>query len=141
MPAHIDQVKAYTRRPAERRKLEEQIRHTEGLKAERAFYQKQLAELTLQGGQAGMLVDIPEIDDIGRYIRVGDPLGKVVSGRWLVRALMSQQDIAHAQPAVGQQVAVRLAGQPGTTYAGTVLEIRPGGSEKITLPALTSMAA
>jgi len=123
-------VTAFEKRPSHKHRLQEQVQHTRSLAAEEDFYLKQYEELTIRSTASGTVLDMPEENDLGRVVKAGKPLGKIVSGDWVLRVLMSQEDIAQAQPAVGQELDIRFAGQPNSTFGGAVREITPAGSDK-----------
>jgi putative peptide zinc metalloprotease protein len=132
-------VTAYQKRPSHSHLLQEQMEKTRALAVEKDFYMKQYEDLTIHSVAPGTVLDMPEDHDIGKFVKAGEPLGKIVSGNWVVRVLVSQEDIAQVQPAVGQELDIRFAGQPNATFRGAVQEITPSGSDKIPLPALTSL--
>jgi multidrug resistance efflux pump len=101
--------------------------------------QSDVADLSVRAAGGGIVVDGLRAADIGRYIRRGDPIAVVGEGRWEVRALFTEDQVATAHPEVGQTVAVRVAAFAERTLAGTVTRITPGGLRHIAEQPLTHL--
>lgn len=118
--------------------LQEQERMT-AYRHEVARRRQELDRLTIRAGMTGRLVDTLTHRDIGRYVRRGDPIGTVGAGPWQAKALLTEQDMADAQPEVGGTVQVRVAAAPDRVIEGYVVRIVPKGSKLITMPSLTQL--
>ncbi len=85
----------------------------------------------------GQVIDCLSDGDLGRFIARGQPLATIVSGAWQARALLSEDDLAAANPRIGQSVELRAADDPAKPLSAIVTAILPTGSRQVTLPALT----
>ena len=68
-----------------------------------ALAEENLARLTVRCGLAGRLIAAVTDSQIGRYFREGDPLGVVAGGPWVVRAILTEEEIALAGGASGSR--------------------------------------
>jgi len=101
--------------------------------------QADLADLTVRAATDGRVVDGLCSDDIGRFVCCGDAVALISDGRWEVRALLTEDEVARAHPAPGQRVQVRVAAFAGRTLAGTVTRITPAGSRFVANQPLTHL--
>ena len=130
---------AYRQSGRNRSLVTEQEQLTGALTEELQYHQSRLARLNVVAPVQGTLVDGLEARDVGRFVETGDPLRAIVSGQWKVKVLLSEREIAAAQPAIGQQVQCRFRTGPHLTLTGAITRIAPAGSHEITSPALTYM--
>lgn len=100
---------------------------------------KQLAKMAVHAGTTGTVVSELGENDVGRFIRQGDELGKIVGGRWVGKILLTEEDIARVQPRIGQEAQVRLLGHPGSILLGSINRISPAGVRNTNMPALTNI--
>ena len=49
----------------------------------------------------------------GQFVQKGQPVATVASGDWLVRVLLSEEELTDAHPAVGDAIEVRSMAVPG----------------------------
>jgi len=108
--------------------------------AQLAERRREVGALEVAADGPGLLVDVLAPQDRGRFVREGEPLARIGRGRFVVRVLLSESDVAEAEPAAGDRVRVRAAGAPGETLEGTVARIVPAGSREISQAALTHLA-
>ncbi|UCG15474.1 MAG: HlyD family efflux transporter periplasmic adaptor subunit [Phycisphaerales bacterium] len=99
--------------------------------------QKQLTSLRVRSPVAGRVIACLGPTDVGRFIEAGGELARVVSGNWQAHALLNEEDIAAAEPEVGDTVELRTAAAPGESLYGIIERIDPTGDRQIPLPALT----
>ncbi|MDO8630843.1 MAG: efflux RND transporter periplasmic adaptor subunit, partial [Phycisphaerales bacterium] len=95
--------------------------------------QEKLAELTVRSGLDGQLLNAVTDSQIGRYYREGDPLGLVASGPWLVRAVVTDEQLARMAARVGDSVTFQAAATSRRALAGRVTRIAPAGSRTVDL--------
>lgn len=100
---------------------------------------RQLQLLNLCAPARGKIISGFEKNNLGRFLKKGDVAGVIVDGQWITKCLLNQQEIARTQPAVGDQVHVRLTSCPGTILSGQIQRIAPAGSRNVNLPALTRL--
>ncbi|MEE9127319.1 MAG: HlyD family efflux transporter periplasmic adaptor subunit, partial [Planctomycetota bacterium] len=109
----------------EAKKEIERLRH---LERERDFRVQQFENLSVHSDVEGIVVDCVPSDDLGRYVRRGEPLVTIASGRPVVRALLTAEDLASATPAAGQAVEFRTQDAPGRVVRGTIQRIAAAGT-------------
>ncbi len=111
--------------PAEAKKEVERLEH---LERERDFRVRQFEKLAVRSDVDGIVVDCTPVDGLGRFVRRGEPLATIVSGRTVVRALLTAEDMASAMPAAGQKVEFRTEAAPGRVVHGTIRRIGSAGT-------------
>jgi len=95
--------------------------------------------LVLRAPEAGEVMHLAPLEDVGRYVRVGEPLAEIGSGRWVVRTLLNADGYASAQPKVGQPVEARLSGASSELLQGSVLHVAVAGDRRVDDAALTHL--
>lgn len=105
---------------------------------ERARRQQQ--ELTVGAPTAGRVIGCVEESAISQFMQRGTPIATIGSGRWLVQAIISADDMRAARPVNGDRVTFRPAVAPGRTLQGVVTRISPAGSRHVRLAPLTHLA-
>ena len=98
------------------------------------------AELVVRAPGPGRIVAGVRRTDLGRFVRRGDPVATIAGGGWQVCVLLSEAEMAAAQPAVGQAVELRIAADPGPVRHGVIRRVAPRGSREIENPSLTHLA-
>jgi len=125
------------RDPAAARKEAEQARFCK-VELDRALEQQ--ADLRITAPVGGRIVAGIHPRDAGRFLRAGDSIASIISGRWQARAVLSSEEFSAAQPAVGQSVMFRVVGNAEILLTGTIARVHPAGSRQLDLPALTHLA-
>jgi putative peptide zinc metalloprotease protein len=99
--------------------------------------QSDLAALALSAPMAGTWLS-PGIDRLtGAFVRRGEPVGRVVDLRDpVVRAVAGQQTAARIISERRPAVRIRARGRPDVEYAGTVLQVLPAGTRRLSAEAL-----
>ncbi len=95
------------------------------------------ADLHIRAPRAGRIVACLRDRDIGAFLVEGSPVATLVAGRWNVRAILTEDQIARARPRIGQKVLFRAASAPSSTIEGVITRIDPTGSRDIDLQPLT----
>lgn len=120
---------------------------TEGAKLHQISQQRQQmqqcaaaveSELTIRAPFTGRLTYILPSSAIGKFVQVGDPLARVVSGSTQVRAWLTEDQLLAARLNVGSQVRVRLADQSWLDHTGTILSVAPASAVEFDDFSLTS---
>lgn len=107
--------------------------------ASRAALAKALEDqdrLALRAGFPGRVVSMLNATDAGRYLKIGEPAGLIVSGQWRVRVLASEDQIARSTVKVGDRIEFRAAGG-ALGVPAEVLSIAPAGSRVVNAEVLT----
>lgn len=93
--------------------------------------------LTLTAPFSGYLASTIAPTEVGRRFEIGEPVARLVTGERRVRALLSAEQIATAQPRAGSPCVFRPACDPGRTIDALVERVRPLGAREISHAALT----
>ncbi|MBN2447346.1 MAG: hypothetical protein JXO22_11495 [Phycisphaerae bacterium] len=118
----------------------EEEKRIEACQAELELRTAELEALTMLAPEDGRIVHCVRDSDIGCFVEKGEAVAMLVSGEWQVRALLSDEDFASCQPAVGDTVDFCASGVTSRTLQGTITRIEPVTSDTIKLPALTHAA-
>jgi len=97
------------------------------LEHEIAVRTEELQELSIAAPIEGHLTSRLRADEVGRYVRTGEPLGTVVGGATVIRALLSEEEIAATRPEIGARVEFRSHAMPGRLVIGYVTRLAPAG--------------
>lgn len=97
------------------------------LEHEIAVRTAELQELSISAPIEGHLTSRLRADEIGRYVRAGESLGTVVGGATVVRALLSEEELAATRPEPGTRVEFRSHALPGRLVVGYVTRLAPAG--------------
>lgn len=89
---------------------------------------ERLTSRSLTGGTVVACVDEHEL---GRFVKRGEELATLTQGRPRVRALLTEDDVASARPAVGMRIEFRTEGGPDQTLRGTIERIAPAGTRRL----------
>jgi putative peptide zinc metalloprotease protein len=99
-----------------------------------------IENLTIQAGQAGRFLPIITTNDIGLFLPMGTPIARIVTGGWELNVLLNEEQLADADPKIGQQVEIRTSAQPDKPLTGIITSIDPAGSRVVLEQALTHLA-
>ncbi len=99
--------------------------------------QKDLDALRIRARLEGYLLDGLTDRDSGRFVRQGEPIAAIGTGRWQVRTFLTEQEVADVRPTVGQLVEVRFHSDPGLLYKGIVRLVMPTGLRNVSHDLLT----
>ncbi len=106
---------------------------------ELADAERRLNALVIRAPDGGEVTNIARLEDNGRFIRVGEPVAEIGRGAWVVRALLSADGYAAAQPVVGQKIEARLNGESGIVLTGSILRVAAAGDRRVDDAALTHL--
>ncbi len=99
--------------------------------------QRNIDSLICRSPTAGEVTTCLEPSRVGGFIRRGMPIATISSGQWTIKALLSEEDYADADPVIGDVVEVRCAAALDQDMAASVLEVAPVGSRFVEGLALT----
>ena len=88
--------------------------------------------------QDGQLVQVVPDHQIGKFIQVGDPVARVVSGKATVRAFVSESQLASAKLAVGSSVRVQLSDNSVWSSSGVIASVSAAKTERFEDLAVTT---
>lgn len=120
--------------------LEQQARFD----ASRKF--QQLAEddrrsLSVRSPAAGRVVQALGRRDLGRFVREGEAVATVATGRLEVRAYFTSTQLAASRPRVGQEVAFRSMADADRTFRGVIDRITPVASRRLEPRSLSQLGS
>lgn len=75
----------------------------------------------------------------GRYVRAGEPIAQVGSGKWLVSSLVDEETFSDLHPDIGDDVKLTVVATRDAALSGRIVEIRRMASERIEQPQLTQL--
>jgi putative peptide zinc metalloprotease protein len=101
--------------------------------------QAELAALSIRADAPGRVIACIQSDDTGRYLELGEPIATLVAGRWQVRCVLTEDEMADCRPAEDDAVEVRLTAAPGRSRRGTIRRIAPAGSRTVAAQTLTHL--
>ncbi len=133
------ELDAYRRNNMQPEAAMEQEKLATALMAQVKHCQEKASQLDVHAETEGIFMGRPLQKETGRFVCTGDVLGTILSGDWAVKILLDEQDMAEAQPRIGQPVDFRLASQPDSVLRGVVSQISPMGSHEVNMPVLTSL--
>lgn len=101
--------------------------------------EKAVERLTVRAPDQGTLTEWQNNDFNGRFLQSGEPLLKLESGQWVVRALATDEEISDSLVSPGDAVEIEILGQPGTRLPGRVVHVAPCSQYRIEESALTQL--
>lgn len=120
-------------------KAQEERAKIEAYEMELERRRRDVQDLVIRAEADGRVMQCLRENDVGRFVRRGDPLATIASGRWHIRTLLTEEEVAAAQPAVGDRVRVRPTAMPGKVLTGSIVRITPAGSPRIEQISLTHL--
>jgi hypothetical protein len=106
------------------RTMQEQER-AEVFRLEQDRCRKDVAELTVRSPRKGRVIDILTDREEGRFLKKGDPIATIASGRWEIRAVLNEEEFIDVRPAIGDILRVRTPAEPGVLLEAVVKRIVP----------------
>ncbi len=101
---------------------------------------KEVERLVVRAPMDGELSDLRKYVDPGQYVRPGQPLARVVSGRWTVRATVTSELLADAQPRVGQSANLVLLNAPTARHQARIVRIAATPEQATSSSSTTTLA-
>jgi putative peptide zinc metalloprotease protein len=114
--------------------LRQQLRQAE---LDLAAVERAVERLTIYAPEEGVLTEWSSQHSRGRFFQSGEPLVKLESGDWTVRALATDEEVLDSELAMGDRVELVVIGQPGKSLTGHVIGVSPAGQDRIEDSALT----
>lgn len=96
-------------------------------------------ELTVRAPTSGIVTAASAVRQPGSYVRQGQAVARIVSGRWIVSTVVHASQLADLRPRVGQRVIVRLRCGETEPLIGRITQLGAGGSRRIDAPELTQL--
>ncbi len=128
----MDAYRLHEPNRVQQEKVQEQV-----FKRQLTAAEARIADLTIRTSTAGRVVECLESNDVGRYIPVGGPIATVVSGRWQLKAILTEDQSASAGATVGDTVEFKASGSSEQTIEGVITRIAPAGTKTIEHAPLT----
>lgn len=104
---------------------------THQLEERSAFSAERLAKLQPTSPSTGIVIQALDRNERGRFVQQGEPVALIASGPRIVRALLTEEDLAACRPKVGQQVEFRPVGMPGQVMQGVISRVTPAGTREL----------
>jgi putative peptide zinc metalloprotease protein len=101
--------------------------------------EQSMERLTVRAPQNGVLTDWNGSDFDGRFFQTGEPILRLVSGKWVVRALATDEEIADSLVRVGDRIELEVIGRPGERFSGQVIGVTQVGQSRIDEIVLTQL--
>lgn len=98
-----------------------------------------LAAMDVRAGERG-LIAAAKPDLLGRFVHRGDPLIEVHSGRYVVRVVLSEEELNRAGVEVGGEADLRWSSRPDRSVPARITRILPVASRSEIPEALTIQA-
>jgi len=134
------QVRRDAYRGEDRTRFAQESRRLEGLEAILAMHARRVEDLDLRATRDGYVVGGLRPDEEQTLLQTGSPVATITSGAWLVRAVLTESDVAGARPKPGDAVQFRAYGLDGAIASGTIVRVAPMGSRQMEIPSLTHVA-
>lgn len=93
-----------------------------------AFLEGELERLNIVSQQPALVAACLHSEDLGRFVKRGEEIATLITGRPLVRALLTAEGMAAVSPRVGMPVEFRSHATPGRSWSGTIRQVTPAGS-------------
>ncbi len=100
-----------------------------------AIHEADKLEVTIPGG--GRIVHLPFAHETGRFVKPGEPIATVASGRTEVLLLVDESTLKETGVRVGDSLECRSASASSRTMRGTVVEVSAASSSQVSVPSLT----
>jgi len=117
--------------PARTAQAEGRVRQ---LEEELAARRRDVDRLTVRSPLEGTATIGLDESEVGRYVKRGEPVASIVAGAPVVRALLTEEDVAAARPEPGTRVEFRTLAQPDRLLEGTVRRVVPSGRRQLDQP-------
>lgn len=122
--------------PAESGMIRQQLRQAE---LDLDAVERAVERLTIHAPQEGVLTEWRSQHFRGRFFQSGEPLVKLESGNWTVRALATDEEVLDSELIEGDRVELEVIGQPGQRLIGQVVGVSAAGQDRIEDSVLTQM--
>lgn len=109
----------------------EELQRVEHLRERLDYNRKDLARLSIGGTPGGLVLSSLPTHEIGRYVKRGEEVATISRGIPVVRALLTEEDVAATLPSAGDEVQFRSYDDPTKVYNGFIRRISPTGSREL----------
>ncbi len=117
--------------PAQVQKAAERVHQ---LRKELRQSQDRVDKLSVTSPVAGKIVDGLNHRSIGRFVGRGEPVGTLVAGGTVVRALLSEEELVAVNTDPGSPVEFRTKADPGHVWQGAIKRVIPAGRREFDQP-------
>ncbi len=104
------------------------------------WYERENMRRQVRAPRQGRLVEFFVEGDYGRFVPAGEPLAILAAGAPVARLLLTEQEMAEANPVLGRRVSFRPVAAPERTLEGRIVSVQPRGSRLITEEQFTHLA-
>ncbi|MBI9017044.1 MAG: HlyD family efflux transporter periplasmic adaptor subunit [Phycisphaerae bacterium] len=108
----------------------------ETFQSELDMYTELMDQLQISA-KPGKCIFVLDHNNIGNFVKRGQPIATIVSGKWQLHALMDEQSVGQTAVKAGDKVQIRLKNFSNRILTGTIVLISPDAREQIDMPALT----
>lgn len=120
------------------RGVEEELR-LPALEQAAGFARENVDRLTPRAPFAGRVMGTVDGTQAGRFLKIGDPLALIVTGPFMVRAILPEAQLARMSAREGDAVLFRTPTAPGRELGGVVVRIAPAGSRTVAHASITQL--
>ncbi|MDF1837580.1 MAG: HlyD family efflux transporter periplasmic adaptor subunit [Planctomycetota bacterium] len=122
--AHMRLQQAHGGAPADVQKATERVQQ---LESERRQSADRADKLIIKSPVAGRIVGGLDPGSLGRFVGRGEPIGTIIAGETVVRALLSEEELVAVRSEPGSPVEFRSKSNPGRVWNGQIKRVIPAG--------------
>ena len=115
-------------------------KRAEHVAREVAWFERENERRQVHAPRRGRLVDFFVEGDYGRFVQAGEPLAVLAAGAPVARLLLTEREMAEADPVLGDRVSFRPVAAPERTLEGRIVSVQPRGSRLIEGEQFTHLA-
>jgi multidrug resistance efflux pump len=120
------------------RGVEEELRQP-ALEQAAAVARENVDRLVPRAPRSGRVMGTIDATQVGRYLQIGDPLALIVSGPYMVRAILPESQLVRMAAREGDVVQFRTPTAPQRELSGVVVRIAPAGSRTVAHASITQL--
>lgn len=98
-----------------------------------------IEELELFAAADGVVLRVPANETLGKYYRTGEPMLEVGEGRWMVKTLVTAEQLNDSAKQIGDSVVLAFDSD-SSTILGTIMAVAPYGDAPLSHVELTHLA-
>jgi putative peptide zinc metalloprotease protein len=107
----------------------------------RDAWREEMAKLRIGAPAGGVLVRCIPPRSTGRFMKPGDPVATIASGRVVIESYLVQEAAAEAAPRPGDRIEFRPSAEPSLVLRGTIVRAGPAREDRLEAPELTGDVA